>query len=132
MLLIIFILILFILCSIICYFDSKYWHTEYLEIVGGVFGCLSGLAFFIIVCLLIGTLCNTPATQASYEEKYGKLVQKVEHIDSFNREEIIEEVDMWNKGYRENTYARESPWIGWFYTIDTSTTSLIELENNNG
>lgn len=129
MLLIISILILFILCFIICYFDSKYWHTDYLEIVGGVFGCLSGIAFFITVCLLIGTLCSAPATQASYEERYNKLMQKVEHIDSFNREEVIEQVDEWNKNYRTNIYARKSPWVGWFYTIDTSTTSLIELED---
>jgi len=131
MLLIISLLILIILFSIISICDSKYWHTEVLEVLGAVFGIFSGIAFFIEIVILITTVCNAPNRQAIYEEEYNKLVQKVEHIDLFNREEVISQVNEWNKNYRTNTYARKSPWIGWFYTIDTSTTDLIELETIN-
>ena len=132
MLLIIFLLILTILSLIISTCDSRYWHTEVLEILGSVLGIINGLAFFMAIIILIISLCCAPMNQASYEEEYNKLVQKVEHIDSFNCEEIIEEVNKWNEKYRENTYAYKSPWIGWYYVIDTSTTNLIELENSNG
>ena len=132
MLLIISLLILTILSLIIFTCDSKYWHTEVLEILGSIVGAVTGIAFFIAIIILIATVCSTPSNQAIYEEEYNKLVQRVEHIDSFNKEDVISQVDEWNRDYRTNTYARKSPWIGWFYTIDTSTTSLIELENNNG
>ena len=101
--------------------------TDGLEITGIFFGLLSGVATILAIIILIVNLCGAPASQASYEEKYNKLVQKVEHIDSFNRDEIVDEVNKWNEKYRENTYARKSPWIGWYYVIDTSTTNLIEL-----
>lgn len=132
MLLITFLLIFTIISIIIYKCDTYYWHTDGLEITGILLGLLSGVATILATIILICSLCNAPASQASYEEKYNKLVQKVEHIDSFNREEIVEEVNKWNEKYRENTYARKSPWIGWYYVIDTSTTNLIELEGNNG
>lgn len=126
MLLITFLLI-FTIISIIIYKCD----TDDLEIIGILFGLLSGVATILAIIILIVNLCGAPASQASYEEKYNKLVQKVEHIDSFNREEIVDEVNKWNEKYRENTYARKSPWIGWYYVIDTSTTNLIELETTN-
>lgn len=132
MLLITFFLIFTIISIIIYKCDTDYWHTDGLEITGALFGLLGGVATILAILILIVSLCSAPANQASYEEKYSKLVQKVEHIDSFNRDEIVEEVNKWNAKYRENTYARKSPWIGWYYVIDTSTTNLIELENNNG
>lgn len=127
MLLITFLLIFTIINIIIYKCDTDYWHTDGLEITGILFGLLSGVVTIFAIFILIISLCNAPANQASYEEKYNKLVQKVEHIDSFNRDEIVEEVNKWNEKYRENTYARKSPWIGWYYVIDTSTTNLIEL-----
>lgn len=127
MLLITFLLI-FTIISIIIYKCD----TDGLEIIGILFGVLSGVATILAIIILIVYLCCAPASQASYEEKYSKLVQKVEHIDSFNCDEIVDEVNKWNEKYRENTYARKSPWIGWYYVIDTSTTNLIELEGNNG
>lgn len=132
MLLITFLLIFTIISIIIYKCDTDYWHTDGLEITGIFFGLLSGVATILAIIILIVNLCGAPASQASYEEKYNKLVQKVEHIDSFNREEIVDEVNKWNEKYRENTYARKSPWLGWYYVIDTSTTNLIELEGNNG
>ena len=131
MLLITFLLIFTIINIIIYICDTDYWHTDGLEITGVLFGLIGGVATILAIIILIVSLCNAPASQASYEEKYNKLVQKVEHIDSFNRDEIVEEVNKWNEKYRENTYARKSPWIGWYYVIDTSTTNLIELEGNN-
>ena len=132
MLLIIFFIVFTIINIIIYKCDTDYWHTDGLEITGIFFGLIGGVATILAIIILIVNLCGAPATQASYEEKYNKLVQKVEHIDSFNREEIVEEVNKWNEKYRENTYARKSPWIGWYYVIDTSTMNLIELEGNNG
>lgn len=130
--LLIFSLLIFTIINILIYkCDTDYWHTDGLEITGGLFGLMGGAATVLAIIVLISSLCSAPASQASYEEKYNKLVQKVEHIDSFNRDEIVEEVNEWNKRYRENTYARKSPWIGWYYIIDTSTTNLIELEDNN-
>lgn len=131
MLLIAFLFIFTIISIIIYKCDADYWHTDGLEITGILFGLLGGVATILAILILIVGLCNAPASQASYEEKYNKLVQKVEHIDSFNRDEIVEEVNKWNEKYRENTYARKSPWIGWYYVIDTSTMNLIELEGNN-
>lgn len=128
MLLIVFLLIFTIINIIIYKCDTNYWHTDGLEITGILLGFLSGVATILMIIILIVNLCSAPATQASYEERYNKLVQKVEHIDSFNCDEIVEEVNKWNEEYRKNTYARESPWIGWYYVIDTSTTNLIELE----
>lgn len=132
MLLILFLIIFTIVNILIYKFDTEYWHTEGLEITGILLGFITGAGTIIAIIALIISLCCAPTNQASYEEKYNKLVQKVEHIDSFNRDEIIEEVNEWNKEYRENTYACKSPWIGWYYVIDTSTTNLIELEDNNG
>ena len=132
MLLITFLIVFTIINIIIYKCDTDYWHTDGLEITGILFGLIGGVATILAIIILIGSLCGAPASQASYEEKYNKLVQKVEHIDSFNREEIVDEVNKWNERYRENTYARKSPWIGWYYVIDTSTTNLIELEGNNG
>ena len=131
MLLITFLIVFTIINIIIYKCDTDYWHTDGLEITGILFGLIGGVATILAIIILIGSLCGAPASQASYEEKYNKLVQKVEHIDSFNREEIVDEVNKWNERYRENTYARKSPWIGWYYVIDTSTTNLIELEGNN-
>lgn len=131
MLLITFLLIFTIIGIIIYKCDTDYWHTDGLEVTGILFGFLSGFATTLAIIILIVNLCGAPASQVSYEEKYNKLVQKVEHIDSFNCAEIVDEVNKWNEKYRENTYARKSPWIGWYYVIDTSTTNLIELENSN-
>lgn len=128
MLLITFLLIFTIIGIIIYKCDTDYWHTDDLDAIGILFGLMGGVATILAIIVLIGSLCSAPASQALYEEKYNKLVQKVEHIDSFNRDEIVEEVNEWNEKYRENTYARKSPWIGWYYVIDTSTTNLIELE----
>jgi len=132
MLLITFLLIFTIIGIIIYKCDTDYWDTTYLEATGLLFGLIGGISTILAILIVIINLCSAPAIQASYEEKYSKLVQKVEHIDSFNRDEIVEEVNKWNAKYRENTYARKSPWIGWYYVIDTSTTNLIELEGNNG
>ena len=71
---------------------------------------------------------DAPIRQAAYEEKYYKLQQKITHIDSFNKADVINEIDAWNKEYRTNTYGAASPWVNWFYTIDTKTTSLIEVK----
>lgn len=128
MLLIVFLLAFTIINIIIYKCDINYWHTDGLEITGIIFGALGGAATALAIIILISSLCSAPATQASYEERYNKLIQKIEHIDSFNCDEIVEEVNKWNEEYRENTYAHKSPWIGWYYVIDTSTTNLIELE----
>lgn len=82
----------------------------------------------MLCMVLIFTLCDAPNAQAKYEESYNKILYKVKHIDSYNFEDINQEVNNWNETYRANTYGKESPWIGVFYTIDTSTTNLIELK----
>ena len=55
MLLIISLLILTILSLIIFTCDSKYWHTEVLEILGSIVGAVTGIAFFIAIIIY----CNS-------------------------------------------------------------------------
>lgn len=128
MLLFIFIIIIIITSFVIARCDEKFWHTELFEIMGIIVGVLASVALFVITGVVVSTLCTAPSLQASYEEEYSKLLKKVEHIDSFNCEEITQQVNEWNRQYRENSYAQQSPWVNWFCPIDTSTTSLIELK----
>ena len=107
--------------------NNKFWHEDLIDIFASVFGAIGGIALFLTSVFLIVSLCAAPINQAEYEERYYKLEQKVQHIDSFNKEEIIKEVDKWNNDYRANTHGANSPWVNWFYTIDTSTTNLIEV-----
>lgn len=128
MLLLLFFIILTIIGFGLCYLDDKYWDTDGVTIIGGVAGILGTIGTCFALIVLIITLCSAPENQSEWELKYDKLNFKIEHIDSYNREEITTEVDEWNKKWRENTYAQTSPWIGWYYTIDTSTTDLIKLD----
>lgn len=127
MLVIIILLILSIILFILGYCDAHYWHTDGLEVVGVIIGSLTSIAFVIALGMIIVFHVGAPVAQAGYEERYERLIQKVEHIDSYNYEEIKAEVDEWNIDYRTNTYGPSSPWTNWFYTIDTSTTNFIKL-----
>ena len=131
MLLLIILVLLTIIGFVICACDDHFWNTEIIELAGCILGVVNGVFAFVSILILICNLLTTPINQAKYEEYYNKLLYKVEHIDSFNKEEIISQVDQWNEDYRKNTYGKKSPWVGWFYTIDTSTTNLIELETIN-
>ena len=130
MLLIIILISITIVSFVIVYLDEKFWDTEFLMALCGAIGIIGSVASIIAIGVLIIGLCIAPSSQAAYEERYNKLLYKVAHIDSFNQEEIIAEVDAWNEKYRENTYGKKSPWNGIFYTIDTSTTNLIELNGD--
>ena len=127
MLLLILLVIIAIIGFIITYYDDKTWHTEIGFILGAVAGICSTAGLIVATIILMVTWCNAPASQATYEEKYIKLTKQVEHIDSYNHDEIKTEVDKWNRQYRINTYAPKSPWVGIFYSLDTSTVDLIEL-----
>ena len=127
MLLLIFFVLLAIIGFLLYYFDDKYWDTAGIAIVGCTSAILGCIGTFFAVGALIVALCSAPTNQAAWELKYDKLSNKVAHIDSYNREEIVAEVDEWNAKWRENTYAPKSPWIGWYHTIDTSTTDLIKI-----
>lgn len=129
MLLLIFFAALIAIGFIAVYFDNNYWHTEGLLIAGAILGILGIIAMILAVIALITALCYAPSNQAEYELKYDKLISKVEHIDSYNYEEVVAAVDEWNQDWRTNTYARQSPWIGLYNTIDTSTTDLIKINN---
>lgn len=112
---------------ILVYCNHKIWDEYAIDVLASVFGIIGGIALFLTLMFLIISLCAAPINQAAYEERYYKLEQKVQHIDSFNKEEIIKEVDKWNNDYRANIHGASSPWVNWFYTIDTSTTNLIEV-----
>ena len=127
MLLIIILALVTISGIILVYCNNKFWDNEIIDILASIFGIIGGLALFSTSMVLVISLCAAPLTQAEYEERYYKLEQKVQHIDSFNKEEIIKEVDKWNKDYRMNIHGANSPWVNWFYTIDTKTTDLIEV-----
>jgi len=128
MLLIITLAIITIFNIILIYCNHEFWDEDLIDIFASVFGIIGGIALFLTSVFLIINLCAAPLNQAEYEERYYKLEQKVQHIDSFNKEEIIKEVDKWNNDYRANTHGVNSPWVNWFYTIDTSTTNLIEVD----
>ncbi len=127
MLLIITLAIITIFNIILISCNHEFWDEDLIDILASVFGIIGGIALFLTSVFLIVNLCAAPINQAEYEERYYKLEQKVQHIDSFNKEEIIKEVDKWNNDYRMNTHGARSPWVNWFYTIDTSTTNLIEI-----
>lgn len=127
MLLLICLTVIAIIGFIVTYYDDKTWHTEIGFVLGGVAGILSTAGLIITTIILMVTWCNAPAAQAIYEEKYMKLTKQVEHIDSYNHDEIKTNVDEWNKQYRINTYGPKSCWVGIFYSLDTSTVDLIEL-----
>lgn len=127
MLLLICLIVLSIIGFIVAYYDDKTWHTEIGFVMGAIFGIFSTAGLIIATIILMVTWCNAPASQAAYEEKYIKLTKQVEHIDSYNHDEIKASVDEWNKQYRINTYGPKSPWVGIFYSLDTSTVDLIEL-----
>lgn len=112
---------------ILVYCNNKFWNKDVVEILAISFGIIGGIALFLTSMFLVINLCVAPIKQAEYEERYYKLEQKVQHIDSFNKEEITKEVDKWNSDYRMNIHGANSPWVNWFYTIDTSTTNLIEV-----
>ena len=128
MLLIIILALITISGIILVYCNNKFWDGEVIDILASVIGAISGTALFVTLIFLVANLCAAPFSQAEYEERYYKLEQKVQHIDSFNKEEIIKEVDKWNKDYRMNIHGANSPWVNWFYTIDTSTTNLIKID----
>ena len=130
MLLLIVLILITIISFIIVKLDDKFWQTEALFCVGGLLGMFGFTAVFIACAILITNLCVAPSAQANYEERYNKILYKVDHIDSYNFEDIRQEVDDWNETYRTNTYGKESSWVGVFYTIDTSTTNLIELKGD--
>jgi len=127
MLLIIVLILITASAIILVYCNNKFWHEDLIDILACVFSIIGGTALFLTLVFLIVSLCAAPINQAEYEERYYKLEQKIQHIDSFNKEEIIKEVDKWNNDYRMNTHGARSPWVNWFYTIDTSTTNLIEI-----
>lgn len=127
MLLLIFFVLLAIIGFLLWYLDNKYWDTDGITIVGGILATFGCIGTFSAVGALIVALCSAPINQAAWELKYDKLSYKAAHIDSYNREEIVVEIDEWNTKWRENTYAPKSPWIGWYHTIDTSTTDLIKI-----
>lgn len=127
MLLLICLAVISIVAFTITYYDDKTWHTEVGFVLGSLFGIFSTAGLIVAIIILICTWCNAPASQATYEEKYIKLTKQVEHIDSYNHDDIKTEVDEWNRQYRINTYAPKSPWVGIFYSLDTSTVDLIEL-----
>lgn len=127
MLLLVILILLTIIGFIIFACDINFWDTEFIEMIGALLGVANGIITIVAIFILIINLIIAPGTQALYEERYNELIYRVEHIDSFNREEVVERVNQWNKKYRENSYGKKSPWIGVFYTIDTSTTSLIDL-----
>lgn len=127
MLLLICLIVFSIIGFIVTYYDDKIWHTEIGSVLGAVAGIFSTAGLIIATIVLMVTWCNAPVSQAAYEEKYIKLTKQVEHIDSYNHDEIKTEVDEWNKQYRTNTYGPKSPWVGIFYSLDTSTVDLIEL-----
>ena len=128
MLLIIILALITVSGIILVYCNNKFWNGEVVDILASVIGAIGGTALFLTSIFLIINLCAAPINQAEYEERYYKLEQKVQHIDSFNKEEIIKEVDKWNKDYRMNIRGANSPWVNWFYTIDTSTTNLIKID----
>ena len=128
MLLLIFFIIVFAIGIAFIYFDNK-WDTVVLEFLGGIAGAIGMLGTFTAIAIFISSLCTAPKNQAEWEQRYDKLINKVEHIDSYNYDDIVSEVDEWNEEWREQTYAKKSPWVGWYYTIDTSTTDLIKINN---
>ena len=127
MLLIIILVLITIIGVVVCACDFKYWDTVVLGFISAMFSSLSGIATFIMIIALIVNLSSAPETQAKYEARYATLLNKVAHIDSFNYAEIASQVENWNMNYRINTLGPANPWVGAFYTIDTSTTNLIEL-----
>ena len=127
MLLIIVVGLIFLFGIVMYVCDNKFFHT-YIDTVWLSITVGSGFIYGIMVLILIINNCAGPYDQGKYEERYSRLMNKVEHIDSFNKEEVIEAVNKWNTDYRTNTYGKTSLWVNWFYTIDTSTTKLIELK----
>lgn len=120
-------LIVVVISTILILCNYEFWDKDMIEIIGYIIDILAGVFLFIIILILITGRLDAPIRQAAYEERYYKLQQKITHIDSFNKADVINEIDAWNKEYRINTYGAASPWVNWFYTIDTKTTSLIEV-----
>lgn len=128
MLIVIILSFLFIVGMILAILDSKFWDTEIIGMVGITLGVIHGIILFIVLVSIIFVRIDVPSLQAKIEEKYYSLLQKVEHIDSYNREEVKELVNQWNYNYRTYNYGHQSPWTNWFYPCNLETVNLIELE----
>ena len=120
-------LIVVVVSYILILCNNKFWDRDIIDIMGYTTFILGDVFLFIIILALMTGRVNAPNRQAAYEERYYKLQQKITHIDSFNKADVIDEIDAWNEEYRRNTYGAASPWVNWFYTIDTKTTDLIEV-----
>ena len=128
MLLIITLLIIFIICISICFIDSKYWHTDLLEIIGSILGLLIGLALFFAILIAFISQCMAPHTQAEFVTKYNTLQNKVEHINEYNICEVKEEVNEWNSKLLYEYYAQQSPWISIYHTNKLDDVNYLEVK----
>lgn len=117
-----------IVCIIIAVFDINWWKSCWLDIVSISIACADGIFLFIVLVVLLCTWCAAPHAQAKYEQRYAKIMHKVAHIDSYNREDVMEEVDAWNEEYLTNVYGKKSPLVGCFYNLNLDTTSYINMK----
>ena len=128
MLLIITLLIIFIICISIYFIDSKYWHTDWLEIISTVIETITGLALFVAIIVAFINQCTAPYIQAEFVTKYNTLRNKVEHVDEYNIYEVKKEVDEWNSKLLYEYYAQQSPWISIYHTHKLDDVDSLEVK----
>lgn len=119
---------LIILGIVLIFLDIKFWDTDIVTMIGSYLTISSGIILFIILTLIISINIDAPSQQALFEEQYCNLLEKVEHIELYNKEEVRELVSQWNYTYRQYSYGKQSPWLNWFYPCNLETVNLIKLK----
>ena len=128
MLLIITLLIIFIICIIGYFLDSRCLHTDLIEIFSIIIGIIFGVAFLMAITVALISQCCASYDQAKLVIEYNTLQDKVEHIDEYNACEVKEEVTKWNNKLLTEYYAQQSPWISVYHTYKLDDVDYLKVE----
>jgi len=117
--------IIFIILAVIC--DRN--DFDIASLISAIVAFATGVATIIMVIFLLITYIECPRTEARWQERYTSLNTRIENhmYYSWNREDLIEEVQKWNEDFVAQELSHNDFWVGIFNPESIEGLDKIDL-----
>lgn len=108
-----------LIISMVFYNGNDFWDFAYN--VNKAVSIVTGFIFLVLLVILVQNKFAEPGNRAKNQERYKRVLYEVEHASelhdefSFNKKEIVKNVEAWNYQYTKYYEYRDNYWIGIFY-----------------